>query len=434
MATITTSFSNGDLFNATEISSAPVNSAGMAGMAVTMCFSGTGCENATWGSGAIGAEGGDYDNFDGWLFEAGSSDTFSDPFRISVEGRLLQSFTLYGLGAGVMFDALSEITESGASAPGSGNGKPFTLVELDPGGDVESIAVTYFDKVYVAGQEYSDLYLGMQVVITMTAASGLAGFQGFLRFQSDTDKIASGATLAPYSGPPPPPPPPPAPPVQIRSQAPGPLGVPLVIVGPVWTYAAVPGPLGAPRVLAWDSDFSATVAGLTSFYVMDVETPTGPVRVPISSWQATLRTGSQNYVKCVVPAALPWLDAINIATSFAIYRRALSVSGAAIEVEMARAAVGLVQINEGAQRVTATLSGNSSGFASEPDQLAPASGVLRGVRSASQSSSGLRVRCSIDWLLRPGQIATYKTSSFPVRFISYFVSIDDAYMDIAEQT
>jgi hypothetical protein len=170
-------------------------------MGVTMCFAVTGCETATWGSGAIGASGGDYDNGDGWLFEAGSFDTFSDPFRISVEGRLLQSFTLYGLGGGTVFDVLFEQIESNASAPGSGNGRPFTLSELDPPDDVAEIDVSYFDQVYVAGQPYSDLYLGMRVDLTMTASSGLAGFQGFLRFQSDTDKVA--AQLTPFTPNPP---------------------------------------------------------------------------------------------------------------------------------------------------------------------------------------------------------------------------------------
>ncbi len=199
-------FTAGNLYNTAGIAEFSIPSAGMAGMQVTMCFAGTGCESATWGAGAIGASGGNYEGGNGWLFEAGSTDTFSDPFRVSVEGRLLQSFTLYGLGSKTVFDVLLEQTQvnplsaSSLSAPGSGNGRPFTLVELDPDNTVAEIDVTYFDKVFVDGQDFNDLFLGLRVDLTM-APGAAQGFSGLLRFQSDTDSVATGASLTPFTPP-----------------------------------------------------------------------------------------------------------------------------------------------------------------------------------------------------------------------------------------
>jgi len=191
-ATVNIGFAPGVLYNASALSNVAVSSAAMAGMTVTMCFAGAGpCDTAIWGAGATGATG------TGWSFEAGN-DSFANPFLISVFGRQLQSFTLYGLGARTVFDTVTDpILAAGQSpslnsSPGSGDGRPFTLVGLQP--DISGIAVSYFDKVYVGNTDYNDLYLGMQVSFTM-ANVAVSGFSGEFRFLSDTDQVAAGGTL-----------------------------------------------------------------------------------------------------------------------------------------------------------------------------------------------------------------------------------------------
>ena len=196
-ATVSIGFSPGTLHNASAISAATVSSAAMAGMAVTMCFAGVvACETATWGTGAFAATGGNFAGGDGWRFEAASADTFVDPFRVSVAGRELQSFTLYGLGGLTVFDTVFDqgvATNSATlnSSPGSGNGRPFTVVS--GAANVARFGVTYFDKVFVAGTDYDDLYLGMRVDFAM--ANGSNGYSGIFRFLTDTDRVVTGGTL-----------------------------------------------------------------------------------------------------------------------------------------------------------------------------------------------------------------------------------------------
>lgn len=191
-------------------------------------------------------------------------------------------------------------------------------------------------------------------------------------------------------------------------------------------------PLGAVSVLAF-SDFTGQLGGVAERYVMDLATPTGTVRIPISSWQATLQTGSSNYVQCVIPACTLWVDAINAATEFMIYRRAVLASGDVIEAEMARAPAATVQFDRGAQRDTCTLSGYSDAFAANTDPLAVYDRQLTGVRSTSSGASK-RVRCAIDWLLRPGQRAIVDGVSMVVGYINYYAPGTDSYMDVGEQT
>ena len=191
----------------------------------------------------------------------------------------------------------------------------------------------------------------------------------------------------------------------------------------------VPSPLRAPRALVYQ-DFTGVLGDAISVYVMDLITPAGPVRVPISSWQATLQTGASNYVQCVVPACAAWFAALNTATEFVIYRRAVLPSGAAIEYEMARAPASTVQYDQGPERYTCTLSGYSPAFAASATPNPGQDRALTGVRSVSIGRA-MRVRCAVDWLLRPGQRALVQGVPMPVRYINYYApSGFDSYMDV----
>ncbi len=212
--------------------------------------------------------------------------------------------------------------------------------------------------------------------------------------------------------------------------APTPLGQPEALFFlPLVAFGHAPSLLGAPALLAYH-DFTASLGDIVTRYVMDLVTPTGTMRVPISSWQATLQTGSSSYVQCVIPACSIWMDAINGATEFVISRRAVLPSGMAIEHEMARAPAEQPQFDRGPTNHSCTLSGYSDAFAANDNPASIFDRPLTGARSIS-SSGGHRVRCAIDWLLRPGHRALVNGISFVVRYINYYAPSNfDAYMDV----
>ncbi len=219
-------------------------------------------------------------------------------------------------------------------------------------------------------------------------------------------------------------------------EAASPLGAPRA-TGGLSAQAAVVAPsvLSSAVVRAWH-DFTGLLGDGATHYVMDLVTPGGPVRVPISSWQATQQLGSPGYVQCAVPAVVPYVDAINAATEMIISRRAELPSGAAVEYEMARAPVQTARFDGGPQRTTGSLSAYTPAAQADAAALPRA---LRAVRSDSWGAGGRRVRCAIDWFLRPGTVAVLpEGEQFVASYINYYVTTSasgvDAYMDVGERT
>ena len=190
-------------------------------------------------------------------------------------------------------------------------------------------------------------------------------------------------------------------------------------------------PLGLPKVLA-SHDFTAVLGDGITRWLVDLITPDGTVRVPISSWQATLQTAGSSYAQCVIPACEAWLEAISTATEFVIYRRA-DVPGAAlfVEYEMVRGPAEQLQFDRGPTRYTCTLSGYPQAFAADLDPPVAYDRTLAGVRAVSQGSK-LRVRCAVDWFLRPGQRAYLGALPFVVSYINYYALESDSYMDVGD--
>lgn len=216
-------------------------------------------------------------------------------------------------------------------------------------------------------------------------------------------------------------------PLACRIAAGGPLGVPATLAShSISARVAVNTPLGIAKALSVH-DFTGQIGDTVTRYLMDLITPFGTVRVPISSWQATLRTGASSYVQCVIPAAQQWRPAINAATSFRIYRRAVTASGQVIEYMMAEATADTPQFDRGPTNHTCTLSGYAPGFAAQ-DVSPGTDRTLTGIRSISSGSS-YRVRCAVDWLLRPGQRGVVDGVPFVVEWINYYVNTTDAYME-----
>lgn len=212
---------------------------------------------------------------------------------------------------------------------------------------------------------------------------------------------------------------------------PGMLGAPQAFGSLVAGQIIAPGPLEAVAVLGLH-DFSAIIGALTTTYVCDLVTPSGPVRAPISSWQATLRAGEMSYVQCVIPACTPLVDDIVAATEFVIYRRATITSGQVIEYEMARAPAQTKPFDQGPNNHTCTLSGYADGLPEQTDPPAAYDRTLTGTRSQHSGDGSYRVRCAVDWFLRPGQRAYVEGVPFIVGYINYYVPGFDQYMDVGE--
>lgn len=168
-------------------------------------------------------------------------------------------------------------------------------------------------------------------------------------------------------------------------------------------------------------------------FVMDVFVAGNPTRVPISSWQGTLQTGAQCYLSCVVPACAPWLDAIQAAEEFAVSRIGRYRDSSPVEVLFARAPLQSATLDRGPFNHTASLSGYFPAYPAAPLPDERFDRPLRGVRSVSSFASGTRIRCSIDWFLRPGQRAVWQDLILPVSYINIYATGNLAYMDVGHR-
>lgn len=234
----------------------------------------------------------------------------------------------------------------------------------------------------------------------------------------------------------------------------GPLGQPVVRGQQQVATVAAPGPLRGPTARTTNTAFGIPRAdgplggfrgsALTDFtallrprdpirYVMDLIVPAGRVRVPVSSWQATLQLDEKGYAQCVVPAAMQWLADIELATDFVISRVAHLADGTLFEHEMVRAPRSLVSDAQGSYNASVTLSGYFDSLS--VDDVAPAATPrpLTGVRTVTTAGGKTRVRCDVDWLLRPGLQATTGSVVLDAAYVNFYCIESDQYMDAGER-
>lgn len=210
-----------------------------------------------------------------------------------------------------------------------------------------------------------------------------------------------------------------------------PLGAARLLASNIAGHMAAASPLGIGRAVAWH-DFTGQVdPDAPQRYLMDLLTPSGTVRVPISSWQATLQSGAANYLQCVIPNAGAWTAEIAAATEFVISRASRTADGGWVEYLMARAPVQSLQDARGPTSRTVTLSGYTDAFAAVDNPSIVFDRRMRNVRQIFVGG-GLRARADIDWLLRPGMRAYVDdTTPIVVRFINIYVtSAGDSYCDV----
>lgn len=199
-------------------------------------------------------------------------------------------------------------------------------------------------------------------------------------------------------------------------------------------WASVASPLGFGGARAWAlHDFTAALVDSPERCTADLITPDGPVRVPISSWQATVQTGFKDYGQCVIPACAPYLDIIDDATEIVIYRRGLLTDGRYLDACVVRVPLQTAAFAQSPRSFTATLSGYADAYTLEG--IPPFSGrTLPGVQSVFTSAAGRRVRGQLDWLIRPGHVVQAHGSPLTVAYINFTAGPNALFMDLGERS
>jgi len=180
-------------------------------------------------------------------------------------------------------------------------------------------------------------------------------------------------------------------------------------------------------------DWAADIDPITSsvYYALEIDDGVlDAVRIPMSSWQATIQSGRASFAQAVIPAALSWVDTISDRADgeFVVYRGVTYSDGETQESELARAPLQTVRLDQGPINATMTI----SGYQTQTLPTGTITRTLQNVRSQS-SGNGFRVRCDVDWFLRPGYQAIARETEFTVAYINYYVNTDDEYMDVGER-
>jgi len=210
------------------------------------------------------------------------------------------------------------------------------------------------------------------------------------------------------------------------AQAEGPLQTPQALLWNQFLLAQAASPLEAPQSVLY-IDFSGSLTGRE---VIHHYAELDGTAFRISSWQATLRAGNSNYVQCVIPAVQDLVDAINAATTFKIYRRAFLSSGQVVDYLMAESPIEQRVFNRGSLQYSCLLSGYSDGFAIDLDPPTIYDRTLTGIRSTTVTGSKVRVRCAVDFLLRPARRAYLEGQPFIVEYVNYYCQPNQEYMDV----
>ena len=201
--------------------------------------------------------------------------------------------------------------------------------------------------------------------------------------------------------------------------------------GSIQVRVSASSPLGSAKLSAFHDWSSVIPEDAVINYLMDI-VGTTTERIPISSWQGTLQVDRASYLQAVIPACGQYLDFINAQTDpeLVIYRRA-SFDGQSFTQEMARSVVTSTSVARGSTNYSATISGYESTF-SALSESSVTTRTLNHVQSQTTYNEGIRVRCGIDWFLRPGQNAISDGNEFTVSYINYIGNDSGAYMDVGE--
>lgn len=200
----------------------------------------------------------------------------------------------------------------------------------------------------------------------------------------------------------------------------------LAIVGLV----GAEGSIGAVGI----SDFSAAVpVEARIYYACDlIASGLPPLRVAISSWQATAQTEQASYAQVVIPGALGLLGQIQDYAAadgeFIVYRGAALPGDVNAEAPLVRSPMQTLRFQRGPTNATLTI----AGYTQLPTPGVVQVRALQNIRSLT-TEPGRRIRCDIDWFLAPGFTAAAMGGEFVVGWINYYANTQDAFMDVGEQ-
>ena len=156
-----------------------------------------------------------------------------------------------------------------------------------------------------------------------------------------------------------------------------------------------------------------------------------PIRIPISSWQATLQADRANFVQAVIPNVGEWITSVSArrdSGEIIIYHTVRETDGSEQEWEAARAPLQQFLTDQGPLRFTGRVVGYATASLGNPCVVR----VLRNIRSVS-TSAGLRVRCDYDPTLRPGETVRAGELEFRAAYINAYCTDSDRYMDVGER-
>ncbi|MBT11364.1 MAG: hypothetical protein CMI02_04935 [Oceanospirillaceae bacterium] len=153
--------------------------------------------------------------------------------------------------------------------------------------------------------------------------------------------------------------------------------------------------------------------------------------VPLSSWQATSQAGARSsYLQGVVPAAVDLIDGIAQRQSgkLVIHTGYRFSDGSVRTEELLKSNFDTFRFDRGPRSFSVTVSGYLSDI-----QLSTGTRTVTGIRSISMTNGRRRVRCDIDFFLKPGMTVIAEDQTFVAGFINYYVSEVDQFCEIGER-
>lgn len=161
------------------------------------------------------------------------------------------------------------------------------------------------------------------------------------------------------------------------------------------------------------------------------------LRLPISSWSATIQQTLKQYLQVAIPNVGAWVEELaerrSLGAEFWVLRAVTLPDGRHIEQELARAPMSTLRFDQGPLRFT----GSVSGYADPVESAVFPEGytrTLRGVSLLSLTDATVRVRSAIDWLLRPGHTVIAAGYEFGAAYIIFTVTESQDYMDVGSRS
>ncbi|WP_136247925.1 hypothetical protein [Halomonas borealis] len=165
---------------------------------------------------------------------------------------------------------------------------------------------------------------------------------------------------------------------------------------------------------------------LRSVYLLEIE----GIRIPMSSFQATVREEGLSFVQAVIPDGSAHVANVAVEGALRVLMGYLAPDDTLTALEeIASAPAQTIRHDLGGTGDTLTVSGYG--------KLAGAGSLARtleGVSYRSVTQGRRRVRCSTDLLLRPGHVATDNDgATFIVGEIQYFINARNEWMEVVER-